>query len=116
MLPHGFAIEAVDARGGPRALRVSWHPEHSMVVLSIWRGNTCVGTVQVDSAEVPHLVEGVAAGQRGGVVAPIVVATLVAEDVADGGVGHGHAVQATGYVDQCGHGRHRPPPRADHQR
>ncbi len=47
----------VDARGGPRALRVSWHPEHSMVVLSIWRGNTCVGTVQVDSAEVPHLVD-----------------------------------------------------------
>jgi hypothetical protein len=56
----------VDARGGPRALRVSWHPEHSMVVLSIWRGNTCVGTVQVDSAEVPHLVDvlvrGLAAG------------------------------------------------------
>ena len=47
----------VDARGGARALRVSWHPEHAMVVLSIWRGNTCVGTVQVDSAEVPHLVD-----------------------------------------------------------
>jgi hypothetical protein len=47
----------VDARGGARALRVSWHPDHAMVVLSIWRGNTCVGTVQVDSAEVPHLVD-----------------------------------------------------------
>jgi hypothetical protein len=47
----------VDARGGERALRVSWHPEHGLVVLSIWRGNTCVGTVQVDSAEVPHLVD-----------------------------------------------------------
>ena len=47
----------VDARGGERALRVSWHPEHGLVVLSIWRGNACVGTVQVDSAEVPHLVD-----------------------------------------------------------
>ena len=47
----------VDARGGARAMRVSWHPERGMVVLSIWRGNTCVGTVQVDAAEVPHLVD-----------------------------------------------------------
>ncbi len=56
----------VDARGGPRALRVSWHPDQGMVVLSIWRGDTCVATVQVDSAEVPHLVDvlvrGLAAG------------------------------------------------------
>ena len=47
----------VDARGGARALRVSWHPEHGLVVLSIWRGDTCAATVQVDSAEVPHLVD-----------------------------------------------------------
>jgi hypothetical protein len=47
----------VDARGGSRALRVSWHPEHGLVVLSIWRGDTCAATVQVDSAEVPHLVD-----------------------------------------------------------
>ena len=47
----------VDARGGARALRVSWHPEQGVVVLSIWRGNTCAGTVQVDPAEVPHLVD-----------------------------------------------------------
>ena len=47
----------VDARGGARALRVSWHPEQGVVVLSVWRANTCVGTVQVDPAEVPHLVD-----------------------------------------------------------
>jgi hypothetical protein len=45
---------------------VSWHPEQGLVVLSIWRGDTCVATVQVDSAEVPHLVDvlvrGLAAG------------------------------------------------------
>ena len=56
----------VDARGGARALRVSWHPEHGLVVLSIWRGDTCAATVQVDSTEVPHLVDvlvrGLAAG------------------------------------------------------
>ncbi len=47
----------VDARGGARAMRVSWHPERGVVVLSIWRANTCVGTMQVDAAEVPHLVD-----------------------------------------------------------
>ncbi len=38
-------------------MRVSWHPDHALVVLSIWRGNTCVGTMQVEAAEVPHLVD-----------------------------------------------------------
>lgn len=38
-------------------MRVSWHPEHAVVVLSIWRGDTCIGTMQVAAAEVPHLVE-----------------------------------------------------------
>ena len=47
----------LDARGGARAMRVSWHPEQGLVVLSIWRGGTCVGTMQVDAAEVPHLVD-----------------------------------------------------------
>jgi hypothetical protein len=47
----------LDARGGDRALRVSWHPEHGVVVLSVWRGGTCAATVQVDSADVPHLVD-----------------------------------------------------------
>ena len=55
----------VDARGGPRALRVSWHPEHGLVVLSIWRGDTCAATVQVDSAEVPHLVDVLVRGLAG---------------------------------------------------
>ncbi len=55
----------VDARGGSRALRVSWHPEHGLVVLSIWRGDTCAATVQVDSAEVPHLVDVLVRGLAG---------------------------------------------------
>lgn len=47
----------LDARGGDRALRVSWHPEHGIVVLSVWRGSTCAATMQVETAEVPHLVD-----------------------------------------------------------
>lgn len=47
----------LDARGGDRALRVSWHPDHGVVVLSVWRGNTCVATMQVETTEVPHLVD-----------------------------------------------------------
>lgn len=47
----------LDARGGERALRVSWHPGHGLVVLSIWRGSTCAATVQIDAAQVPHLVD-----------------------------------------------------------
>ena len=60
----------VDARGGDRALRVSWHPEHGVVVLSVWRGNTCVGTVQVETAEVPHLVDVLVRGLAAGVDPP----------------------------------------------
>jgi len=60
----------VDARGGDRALRVSWHPEHGVVVLSTWRGNTCVGTVQVDTAEVPHLVDVLVRGLAASSAAP----------------------------------------------
>ncbi len=47
----------VDARGGDRALRATWHPEHGLVVLSVWRGARCVATVQVTAEEVPHLVD-----------------------------------------------------------
>lgn len=60
----------LDARGGERALRVSWHPEHGMVVLSVWRGATCVGTVQVDTAEVPHLVDVLVRGLAGSAATP----------------------------------------------
>ena len=35
----------LDARGGDRALRVSWHAEAGLVVLSLWRDNVCSGLV-----------------------------------------------------------------------
>ncbi|WP_141014882.1 hypothetical protein [Nocardioides sambongensis] len=51
----------LDARGGERALRASWHPAPSdggvgVVVLSIWRGNVCTGTVRLTAEELPGLI------------------------------------------------------------
>jgi hypothetical protein len=65
----------LDARGGDRALRVSWHHEAGMVVLSLWRENVCAGSFRLAVDEVPELIEmlrdgldtadGVAAGRQG---------------------------------------------------
>ena len=52
----------VDARGGDRALRVTWHPEADLVVLSLWRENECAGSFRVQSADVPTLLGALAAG------------------------------------------------------
>ena len=60
-----------DARGGGRAMRVTWHPEageDGLVVLSIWHDRECVGTFRLESREVPALVhtlvEGLASSRR----------------------------------------------------
>jgi hypothetical protein len=47
----------VDARGGDRALRVSWHHESGLVVLSLWRDNVCAGSFRLAVDEVPALIE-----------------------------------------------------------
>ena len=52
----------LDARGDRRALRVSWHGEVGMVVLSLWREGACVGTFRLAAEEVPALVETLRAG------------------------------------------------------
>lgn len=52
----------VDARGGDRALRVTWHPEAEMVVLSLWRENVCAGSFRIPAADVPALISTLAAG------------------------------------------------------
>lgn len=46
----------LDARGGDRALSVSWHPEADLVVLSLWRGRLCVGTFRMPVEDVPTLI------------------------------------------------------------
>ena len=47
----------LDARGGERALRVSWHSEADLVVISLWRENVCSGTFRLGVDEVPALID-----------------------------------------------------------
>jgi hypothetical protein len=43
----------LDERGA--ALRVTWHPERDLVVLSVWHGDSCVGTFRMPVQDVPRL-------------------------------------------------------------
>jgi hypothetical protein len=65
-----------DVRGRGRALRVSWHAEDGLVVLSLWDGARCTGTVRVAAADVPALVEALQLGLRPPVLGPPTVAPL----------------------------------------
>jgi hypothetical protein len=46
----------LDARGADRALRVSWHSEADVVVLSLWRDNLCAASFRLGIDEVPDLI------------------------------------------------------------
>jgi hypothetical protein len=52
----------LDSRGGDRALRVSWHHESGLVVLSLWRDNVCSGSFRLAADEVPDLIALLRAG------------------------------------------------------
>ncbi len=52
----------LDARGGDRALRISWHHESGLVVLSLWRENVCIGSFRLAADEVPELISMLRAG------------------------------------------------------
>ena len=52
----------VDARGGDRALRVRWHQDEDVVVLSVWRGGQCAATFRLGIEEVPTLIAALRAG------------------------------------------------------
>lgn len=45
-----------DARGSSRVLRTSWHPDHDVVVLSVWQEQTCLTTFRLPAAAAPDLV------------------------------------------------------------
>ena len=59
-----------DMRGAGRALRVSWHREDGLVVLSLWVGPRCTGPVRVAAADVPRLIEALRIGLRSGPFTP----------------------------------------------
>jgi hypothetical protein len=52
----------LDSRGSERALRVSWHHEAGVVVLSLWRDNVCSGSFRLAVDEVPDMIEALRAG------------------------------------------------------
>ncbi len=54
-LPEAGSIY-LDARGGDRAMRVSWHHDAGLVVLSLWRENVCAGSFRLAVDEVPELI------------------------------------------------------------
>jgi hypothetical protein len=43
----------VDGRG--TALRATWHEDAGVVVLSLWRGDACIGTVRLSAQEADRL-------------------------------------------------------------
>ncbi len=47
----------LDSRGSGRALRVSWHSEADVVVLSLWTGGTCSGSFRLPVEDVPDLID-----------------------------------------------------------
>ena len=52
----------LDSRGTARALRLSWHHDGDIVVLSLWRGPVCRGTFRLPREDVPALIASLTAG------------------------------------------------------
>ncbi len=55
-LPETGAI-FLDARGAERAMRVSWHSEKDLIVLSLWRDNVCTGSFRLGLPEAAQLMQ-----------------------------------------------------------
>jgi hypothetical protein len=79
----------LDERGA--GLRVTWHPERDLVVLSVWHDDSCVGTFRMLVQDVPRL-SGLLAAALGDWV-----------DQAGGGPGAGPVTRA-GQVSGAGRG------------
>ena len=52
----------LDTRGEARALRVTWHHDSGLVVLSMWRGSQCVASFRLAVDEVRELIRALRAG------------------------------------------------------
>lgn len=49
-----------DVRGDGHALRVSYHPDSDLCVVSIWRAGRCAATFRIARGLVPNLIAGLA--------------------------------------------------------
>jgi hypothetical protein len=54
----------LDTRGGGRAMRLTWHHEADLVVLSLWRDGSCAGTFRLSRADVNEFVDALVDGLR----------------------------------------------------
>jgi hypothetical protein len=55
----------LDDRGEQRTLRLTWHREVDLVVLSLWREGRCTGTFRLRVTEVPALIDALRSGLEG---------------------------------------------------
>lgn len=53
-----------DSRGSDRCMRTSWHHEAGLLVVSLWRDDTCVATLRLERDEVSRLMVALAEGLR----------------------------------------------------
>ena len=56
----------LDARGEGRSLRLSWHQEQGVVVLSLWRNAYCAGSFRLPVADVPAFIAALVQGLSDG--------------------------------------------------
>jgi hypothetical protein len=61
---HGSREVFLDARGNGRALRLSWHHDADVVVLSLWRDGVCAGTFRLPKSEVNDFIDALVDGLR----------------------------------------------------
>ncbi len=54
----------LDARGNGRAMRLTWHHDADIVVLSLWRGDICSGTFRLDLDHVNDFIDALVDGIR----------------------------------------------------
>ena len=52
----------LDTRGDARSLRIRWHHDDGLVLLSLWRGAECTGTFRLAIDEVPVLIDALRSG------------------------------------------------------
>lgn len=45
-----------DERDDGRTLRLSWHEDTATFVVSLWRGNSCVGSCRLAAADAPRFI------------------------------------------------------------
>jgi hypothetical protein len=96
----------LDERG--TGLRVTWHPERDLVVLSVWQEDRCVGTFRMAVQDVPRLSGLLAAALGDWVDQAGVASALEGRDAGATGRGRGPAGVGVPATDAAGTSRPGP--------